>query len=303
MRELKKILIICFTLLLFSISSTVYAADKIDLDLTIPDAHIVSLTCNDGSIVVDNSICGSEVSIQRHKEQVYWIIPNAGKVLSSLTYDGVDVKDKVTNGVFIADKLVRDAVLVVTFVDSPPAPDDKKYDIIGKLEGEGITDKEGIVVEIGGKKGVTDKDGNFVVKDVPSGASKITFTDKDGKVIGYGDIDIKKATGDTFSSNAKEHTISPANTTTQIGATFVLLADGMVDMKDISDQTPIPTSTTTPEIEEEEPPENPQGNPSGNSTSTGDSNTNLVLYIGLFSISLFGMILWGKKMKKVSKKG
>ena len=43
-------------------------------------------------------------------------------------------------------------------------------------------------MDIGGQTGTTDEDGEFIIEDVPTGKWPVTVIDKDGNVIGIGEI-------------------------------------------------------------------------------------------------------------------
>ena len=100
---------------------------------SVPEQHTVAIESEGGRIVAGGTVCGDTVKAERHGEQIYWILPDAGKVLEKLIYNGEDVTGQVKNGVFSAPALARDAVLQAVYADAPAAPDDKSYGIGGSL--------------------------------------------------------------------------------------------------------------------------------------------------------------------------
>ena len=76
-------------------------------------------------------------------------------MLVTLLYNGEDVTDQVTNGVFTAPSLVRDAELTAVFADAPAAPDDKTYDISGIVTDASGNPIPGATLDMGGRTDVT----------------------------------------------------------------------------------------------------------------------------------------------------
>ena len=118
----KRIGYLCAVLLAGCISVPVLAAET-ELTVSVPEQHTVTIESDGGRIAADGTVCGDTVEVERHKEQAYRILPDAGKVLESLTYNGEDVTEQVKNGIFTAPALVRDAVLRAVYTDAPAAPD------------------------------------------------------------------------------------------------------------------------------------------------------------------------------------
>lgn len=162
--------------LIFSSGITVHAED-VNLGTVVPEYHTVIIEADSGKISADGNVCGDALQVKRHDEQSYWILPDSGKVLEALYYNGVDVTDQVKNGVFTALSISDDAELKAVFKDAPVVNSDKTYDITGTLTDDNGNPISGVVVDIGGK---TDENGNFTVKDVPSGTHTVIITDENG---------------------------------------------------------------------------------------------------------------------------
>ena len=175
-------------------------------------------------VTADGTILEDSAEAERHKEQAYWILPDAGKSLKSLTYNGEDVTDQVKNGVFTAPKLLRDAELTAVYEEAPPAPDDKTYSIGGTVTDEEGNPVSGAAVDIGGTTGKTDEAGNFSLTGVPSGSHTVVIIDEDGKAIGHGEI-----------------TITAADETE---LTLTVDVNGLLAVKAIKDATPEPSVPT-----------------------------------------------------------
>lgn len=278
---MKKVLsFVCSALLLFSFSVPVFAQET-ELTVNVPDRHTVTIDSDGGRIVADGKVLDGGVEIERHKEQIYRIIPDPGKKLQSLTYNGEDVTGAIKSGVFTAPRLVRDATLTAVYTDAPAAPDDKEYDIGGTVVDEDGNPLSCVTVDIGGKTDVTDEDGHFEIEDVPSGTHPVVITDKDGKIIGSEEITIGKADKEnlTLTVDADGNpVVKPGKDTESIDLTLVVGKDGSVGVKDAKDTTPPPQPT------------GPQ---------TGDTS-NIFLWIALLFVSgagLTGTVITKKKRK------
>ena len=68
--------------------------------------------------IADNKVCGDTVLIERQKEQTYWIIPDEGKELDKLYYNGEDVTSQMAGSTFTAPALIGDATLKAVFEDA-----------------------------------------------------------------------------------------------------------------------------------------------------------------------------------------
>ena len=238
---MKKILcVLCTLLLLMGMSVPAFAQETV-LNAEIPKTHMVTVESADGRVALDGVVCKGTAEVERHKEQNYRIIPDDGKVIDRVLYNGEDVTEELVKGVFTAPRLVRDAELVVTYKDAPPAPDDKKYDISGTLEDGDGNPIPGVTVEIGGKTDVTDEDGRFEIEDVPSGTHPVVVIDEDGSIIASGEITIDKADGDELILTVDKDgnpVIKPAKDTKDIDLTLVVGKDGSITVKNVADVTP-----------------------------------------------------------------
>lgn len=237
---MKKVLsFICSAFLLFSFSIPAFA-QKTELTASVPERHTVTIESDNGRIVADGIVLGDSVEIERHKEQIYRMIPNPGKKLQSLTYNGEDVTGEVKNGVFTAPRLVRDAALTAVYTDALPAPDDKEYSISGTVVDEDGNPLPGVTVDIGGKTDATDENGHFEIENVSSGTHPVVITDKDGKIIGSGEITIGKADKDDLTLTADENgnpVVKPSEDTESIGLTLVVDKNNDIRIKEVKDIT------------------------------------------------------------------
>lgn len=240
---MKKIIpFLCTVLLLYGISLPA-KAEETSLSFSIPKQHTVTIESNGGRIAADGTIRGEETSLERHREQTYWILPDPGKVLVTLLYNGEDVTDQVKNGVFTAPSLVRDAELTAIFADAPPAPDDKTYSVGGTVTDADGNLLTGVTIELGGTTDVTDEDGHFDMTDIPSGTHTVMITDKDGNVIGHGEITIVKADGSGLTMTKDENgnpVVKPSTDTENISLTLEIGPDGSIATKSAADTTPEP---------------------------------------------------------------
>lgn len=283
---MKKVLsFVCSVLLLFSFSIPAFAQET-ELTVNVPERHTVTIDSGGGRIVADGKVLDGSVEIERHKEQIYRIIPDPGKKLQSLTYNGEDVTGEVKNGVFTAPRLVRDAALTAVYTDALPAPDDKEYDISGIVVDEDGNPLPGVVVDIGGKTDETDKKGRFKLGNIPSGTHMVVITDKEGKVIGCGEITIDKAGKDALTLTVNENgnpIVKPRNDTKDIGLTIVVDNDGSIRIKDAKDIT-VHTGD-------------------GSSLTTGEANSlNLWFILMIASVGAISVILMANRRRKATEK-
>ena len=285
---MKKILcFLCTLFLLIGVSITAFAQDTV-LQTEIPNSHTVTVESNGGRISLEGVVCKAAVSVERHKEQSYRIIPDDGKLVDKVLYNGEDVTDKVIRNVFTAPKLVRDAELSVTYKDAPAASDERKYEIHGTVEDENGDPLSGVTVDIGGKTEVTDEKGKFQLEDIPSGIHSVVITDKDGKVLGSGVITIDKAdeSGLTFTVDKNGNpVIKPGANTKIIDLTLVVDKNGDIKITGVADSTP------------------QSGNTDDKAPQTGDAG-NLNLWIGLLITSgavlliSYGYMSYSKRRRK-----
>lgn len=230
---MKKGFIILLTfVLIFSSGITVHAED-VNLGTVVPEYHTVIIEADSGKISADGNVCGDALQVKRHDEQSYWILPDSGKVLEALYYNGVDVTDQVKNGVFTALSISDDAELKAVFKDAPVVNSDKTYDITGTLTDEKGNPISGVVVDIGGKTGKTDENGNFTVKDVPSGTHTVIITDENGKIIGHTQLTIRESDDSGLTLTTDEngiYVIKPENSTNTIVLELKLCDDGVISI-------------------------------------------------------------------------
>lgn len=256
--------LLCCGILLVSMGIPAFAEEMV-LTLTVPEQHTGSIESPGGRIVADGAVCGAQVEIQRHKQQAYWILPDPGKELDALFYNGADVTDQVQNGVFAAGELLRDAELKAVFADAAPAPDDRLYTVSGRVvdaKGDPVPDG---MLEIGGKSGSCDENGGFSVKDLSSGGHTVVIYDASGKIMGHGRILIDKADATDLIltlNEAGEPVVKPRDDTQDISLALSIGQDGVVAVEGAKDITV-----------------HPSGDP-----STGDSS-NLAFYLVLLAAS------------------
>lgn len=275
---MKKIIcLLCSLFLLMSVSITAFAEETV-LTAEVPNAHTVTVTSEGGRVALDGTVCKDTAEVERHKEQSYRIIPDAGKLIDKVLYNGEDVTAQLEKGVFTAPKLVRDAELEVVYKNAPSAPDSRKYDIGGKVEDTDGKAVSGVTIDIGNQGAVTDENGRFQLKDIPSGIHTIAITGEDGKVIGSGQITIEKADPDDLTLTADKDgnpVIHPQSDTKDIDLTLVVGEDGSITIKAAEDVTPEPQQT-------------------------GD-NSSLWLWLGLLTTSagvVFIILLTNRRKKK-----
>ena len=231
--------LLTFFLLLFSMCVTALA-DGVSISTQVPDFHTVTVKAEEGQVIVDGQVCKNSVQIERQKEQAWWIVPDAGKVLSALYYNGEDVTAQVKAGVFTAPALVRDAMLEAVFTDAPDSSQEETFDISGTVIDKDGNPVPGATVDIGGQTGITDENGNFTVEDVPAGTHTVTVTDGDGNVTGIGEITITEPGSGSLTVATDENgnpVITPGSGTTSIGMTMTIGEDGIIAVGDIKDTT------------------------------------------------------------------
>ncbi len=287
---MKKLLcFLCTLLLLMSTGITAFAEETV-LTADIPNTHMVTVKSDHGRVALDGAVCEGRAEVERHREQSYRIIPNAGKQIDKVLYNGEDVTDQVIKSVFTAPKLVRDAELEVVYKNVPGAPDERKYEIHGTVEDENGVHLSGVTVDIGGKTEVTDEDGKFQMKEIPSGTHPVAITDQNGKVLGSSVLIIEKADGNklTFTVDKNDNpVIKPGKNTKIIDLTIVVAQNGDLKITGVSDSTPL------------------SGNTGNNSPQTGDTdNPNLWLSLliasGTALLMSYSYIGYSKRRRKES---
>lgn len=234
-------LLLCGTLFLWDTGLPVKAGE-ITLTAEVPKEHTVTVESDGGRVVADGVVLEESGKVDRHEEQVYWILPDTGKVLKSLTYNGTDVTDQVKNGVFKAPGMIRGAALRAVYEDVPPAPDNRLYTFSGTLLDDEGNPISGVTVDMGGKTGVTDENGTFELSDVPSGVHTVVITGADGEIIGHGEIRIAAARGTALELAEDEEgnqVISPGNATETIRLVLAMDKDGRVMIREAADATSV----------------------------------------------------------------
>jgi hypothetical protein len=112
-------------LLLFGLSTTAYAEDAV-ISTTVPNNHIVTIETEGGQVTADGVICGETLAVERQKEQTYQFLPDDGKTLESVTYNGEDVTAQVVDGTFTAPAIIADSTLKVVFKDAPASENEEQ---------------------------------------------------------------------------------------------------------------------------------------------------------------------------------
>ena len=187
--------------LLFLQPAAAYAADgggqnpesqvTMTLKTRVPESYMVEISADGGRIVCGGEICTDSIRLERHQEHVYWILPDPGKRLAALYYNGENVTAQVKDGVFTAPELCADAELIAEFTAVPGSGSHQEYQVEGAL-----TDSEGnplgdVTVEIGGITGETDPAGRFELSGLPEGEHTVVMTDDENHVIGHGTLEIR----------------------------------------------------------------------------------------------------------------
>lgn len=235
---MKKGLIMLLSLMLVLSSCITAYADDVNIGTVIPEYHTVTVESDGGKIAADGKVCGDTVQIKRHSEQAYWILPDTGKELDALYYNGEDVTAQVKNGVFIAPSLSNDAEIRAVFKDAPAVDSDKTYDISGTLTDEDGNPIPDAVVDIGGKTGKTDEDGNFTVKDVPSGTHTVIVKDENGEIIGHTQLTIGEPGSGSLTLTTDEngnYVITPGGSTKAIVLEMSIGENGVITVKSAKD--------------------------------------------------------------------
>ena len=278
---------------LFALMVSPISAKETKVTATVPKQHEVTVESEGGRIVVNQKVADTVIQADRHSEVTYWILPDAGKEIQTVVYDGVDVTDQVIDHEYTAPKLVRDASLTVTYEDIE-APDENTYIINGSITGTDET-PDNLSLEIGGKKTIIGKDGSFIFPNISSGLHTMVLMDQNENILAHGVLNIEKAQDNdlqTVTSEDGNISIIPSLKTENI-TLQILLEKGHLVLSSAADSTP------QEEIEspaEENSKEDSEDEITGEAPLTMD-NSHLGAYISLFAIS--GIILIGFiKMKK-----
>lgn len=289
----------CIVFLLLTLSVPTFAQETV-ITADVPVSHTVTVISDNGKIIIDGKAVSGKQQIERHKKQSYRIIPQEGKQLDKLLYNGEDVTSQVKNSVYTAPPLVHDAVLIATYKDVPQTPDNRKYDISGRVvdsDGKTLSD---VTVEIGGKTVNTDKNGNYDISDVSSGIHYIIITDRDGKIIGSNELLINKADNEKLTVKIDKNgciVISPCKDTKKISLDLRVEKDGFISAISVKDITENQQSSQTQS--NPQPSEGQSSQPS--LTPTGD-NSNILLFINLLFVSVSALcifFIFARKKQKV----
>lgn len=296
-------------------------ADDVTISTAVPEVHTVTVEAEGGRIIVNNKVCEDTVLTQRQKEQTYWIVPDQGRELEGLYYNGEDVTGQMEGCTFTAPALTGDAALKAVFGDAAAYEED------GYTVGGTVTDAEGrpvpgATVDIGGNTGTTDEDGRFTIPDVPPGTYPVVITDGNGNIIGIGEITVGELEEDgpkvTESENGSP-VITPGTDSTNIDLTIVLKGEGGIELKavkvytrdepqdaqdDPAETVTAPSETGSAAVTPQEGEANAQPDTaagiSGQSPQTGDTVT-LWLWAAALLLSgggLAGCILFERKKKQ-----
>lgn len=240
---MKRILSMLFALLLVWSMTVTASADETVVKTYVPKSHTVTVEVSGGSVLADGKICGDTVAVERQKAQTWWIVPDEGKTLSKLYYNGQDVTGQMKGGAFTAPPLREDADLKAEFVTAPK--EKNGYDLNVTVINSGGKSVSGAAVNVGGHTGTTNKKGNLQIKDVPPGTYPVVITDPDGNVIGYGGIIIHKPGDGKLTVTTDEMgnaVITPGKDTKKINLTIQVGEDG-ITVKVIKDKTDKPAMT------------------------------------------------------------
>ena len=194
---MKKItaLLLCF-LLLCTGTLSAFAAESEDevtttvISVTVPDSHKITVTAESAKVFYEGS-SGEEFTVARLSQPRLLVRAESGKVIKSVTLNGVDVTALLHGGYLDLEPVYEDKVITVTTEDAPSTPAGT-YTVKGKvtLKGQPLANVE-LELRSSLKTTSTDKDGNFQFNDVEPGNHSLTAL-RDGKVIGYLSFTLKK---------------------------------------------------------------------------------------------------------------
>ena len=112
---MKKVLSLLLALVLACSMSVTALAGEATIRTTVPQRHTVAVEAEGGKVITNNKVCGDTVLIERQKEQTYWIVPDEGKELDRLYYNGEDVTGQMAGSTFTAPALIGGAALKAVF--------------------------------------------------------------------------------------------------------------------------------------------------------------------------------------------
>lgn len=235
---MKKILSVLLGLVLACGLSVTAFAGEATISTTVPQRHTVTVEADGGKVIANNKVCGDTVLIERQKEQIYWIVPNEGKELDKLYYNGEDVTAQMAGSRFTAPALIGDAALRAVFRDA--AATEGGYTVSGSVTDENGSPVPGATVDIGGYTGTTDENGSFAIPDVPPGTHPVVITDEKGNIIATGEITVSEPAGDQPAVGEDENgspVITPGAGHTNIALTIVVNGDGSITLEKVDAYT------------------------------------------------------------------
>ena len=184
---MKKItaLLLCF-LILCMCSITALAEERqeeVQISAAVPHTHTVTVTADNAKVFFEG-ISGETFAVDRLSEPRLLVRAESGKVIQSVTLNGVDVTTLLQGGYLELAPVYEDQVIAVVTGDEPAAPKDT-FTVKGKvtLNGQPLA---GVDLELRStlKTAKTDKNGNFQFTGVEPGKHSLTAL-QDSKVIGY----------------------------------------------------------------------------------------------------------------------
>ena len=236
---MKKVVSLLLAMVLACGMSMTALAGEAAIRTTVPERHTVTVEADGGKVITDNKVCGDTVLIERQKEQTWWIVPDGGKELDKLYYNGEDVTGQMAGSTFTAPALIGDAALKAVFEDAEASAGDG-YTVGGTITDEDDHPIPGATVDIGGYTGTTDEDGSFNIPDVPPGTYPVVITDENGNIIGIGEITLGQP-GDDGPTVAEDENgnpvITPGTGNTNIDLTIVVNGDGSIGLEDVDAYT------------------------------------------------------------------
>ena len=187
---MKKItaLLLCFLMLCMCSVSALATQPEVEatttvISLTVPDSHKITVQADHAKVFYEG-VSGEEFTVGRLSQPRLLIRAESGKVIKTVTLNGVDVTDSLHGGYLELDPIYEDKTITVTTEAEPDAPKDT-YTVKGKvtLNGQPLADVD-LELRSTLKTTTTDKNGSFVFTDVEPGKHSLTAL-KGGKVIGY----------------------------------------------------------------------------------------------------------------------
>lgn len=183
-----------------------------EISVTVPDSHTLTVQAEHAQVFIESREADS-FEVSRLSAPRLLIRPENGYRVTKVTLNGVDVTAQVKAGYYTLEPVYEEKTLIVETEKAPTDPDSGR-DIGGTVRDEDGNPVPGAEVDIGGKTGITDEDGNFKIEDVPDGRHPVTITDGDGNIIGYTEVeigggdsaDVAEDSGGGYTITAPEHT-------------------------------------------------------------------------------------------------